>query len=79
MEWAWRLASEPRRMAGRYVQCAALLSGLGVRQALGSMGVNSQQALNALRQIDLIVVPSNAPGPIASGWTAERRLLRKAP
>lgn len=28
MEWAWRLASNPKRLAGRYAQCFALLPGL---------------------------------------------------
>lgn len=79
MEWAWRLASEPRRMAWRYVECAALLSGLGIRRVVGSMGVNRQQALNALREIGLLWFRSNASRTIAAGWPAERRLLRKAP
>ncbi|MCI4677648.1 WecB/TagA/CpsF family glycosyltransferase [Rhodoblastus acidophilus] len=35
MEWAWRLASQPRRLMGRYAQCAALLARLWLDQKLG--------------------------------------------
>ena len=28
MEWAWRMASHPRRLARRYLDCAAILPGL---------------------------------------------------
>lgn len=31
LEWAWRLACEPRRLAGRYVDCALLFASLLVR------------------------------------------------
>ncbi|MGE0856869.1 MAG: WecB/TagA/CpsF family glycosyltransferase [Hyphomicrobiaceae bacterium] len=30
MEWAWRLATNPRRLAGRYAQCALLLARLSL-------------------------------------------------
>ena len=79
MEWAWRLASAPRRMAGRYFQCAALLAGLQLRQALGRFGPNGQQALAALREIARLWFHSNAHRTIAAAWPVERRLLRKAP
>jgi len=32
LEWAWRLACQPRRMAWRYAQCAALLARIWLRQ-----------------------------------------------
>ncbi len=35
MEWAWRLASQPRRLFARYAQCAALLAGLWLRHKFG--------------------------------------------
>lgn len=30
LEWAWRLATNPRRLARRYLECALVLPGLGV-------------------------------------------------
>lgn len=30
MEWAWRMASDPRRLARRYLDCALILPGLGL-------------------------------------------------
>jgi N-acetylglucosaminyldiphosphoundecaprenol N-acetyl-beta-D-mannosaminyltransferase len=30
MEWFWRMATQPRRLFGRYVECAAILPGLGI-------------------------------------------------
>lgn len=30
MEWAWRIASDPRRLARRYLDCALILPGLGL-------------------------------------------------
>ena len=33
LEWAWRLASDPRRLAPRYVACAALFARLYLRYA----------------------------------------------
>ena len=30
-EWLWRLAHEPRRLAGRYAACIAVLPGLTLR------------------------------------------------
>lgn len=37
MEWLWRMASSPRRLFGRYLGCALILPGLGVR-AIRSRG-----------------------------------------
>jgi exopolysaccharide biosynthesis WecB/TagA/CpsF family protein len=34
MEWLWRIASNPRRLAGRYAQCALLLARIVVEQRL---------------------------------------------
>lgn len=34
LEWAWRLASEPRRLAARYARCAALLADLALVEPL---------------------------------------------
>jgi UDP-N-acetyl-D-mannosaminuronic acid transferase (WecB/TagA/CpsF family) len=31
MEWLWRMASDPRRLFGRYLGCAAILPGLAAR------------------------------------------------
>jgi exopolysaccharide biosynthesis WecB/TagA/CpsF family protein len=31
MEWAWRLMSEPRRMAGRYTRCAVVFADVALR------------------------------------------------
>ncbi|MFT6775693.1 MAG: N-acetylglucosaminyldiphosphoundecaprenol N-acetyl-beta-D-mannosaminyltransferase [Paracoccaceae bacterium] len=31
LEWLWRMASDPRRLAGRYLGCAAILPGLAIR------------------------------------------------
>lgn len=30
MEWAWRMATDPRRLARRYLDCAVILPGLGL-------------------------------------------------
>ena len=30
LEWVWRMASDPRRLAGRYLRCAAILPGLAL-------------------------------------------------
>jgi exopolysaccharide biosynthesis WecB/TagA/CpsF family protein len=34
LEWLWRLAGDPRRLAARYARCAALLAELAVMQPL---------------------------------------------
>ncbi|MDO5704823.1 MAG: hypothetical protein Q4G49_07070 [Paracoccus sp. (in: a-proteobacteria)] len=31
MEWAWRMASNPRRLARRYAECFAILPGLAIQ------------------------------------------------
>jgi exopolysaccharide biosynthesis WecB/TagA/CpsF family protein len=36
LEWAWRLATNPRRLAVRYAQCAIILADLAVLQPLRS-------------------------------------------
>lgn len=36
MEWLWRLATNPRRLAGRYASCALLLAELELRSILPS-------------------------------------------
>ena len=33
LEWAWRLMSEPRRMASRYARCAAVFADVTLRGA----------------------------------------------
>ena len=33
LEWAWRLAADPRRLAWRYAQCAILLARLTIEEA----------------------------------------------
>ncbi len=44
LEWAWRLASQPRRLFGRYAQCAALLARLWVREKMDPVRPSSVQA-----------------------------------
>ncbi len=34
LEWLWRLAGDPRRLAGRYARCAALLADLALLEPL---------------------------------------------
>jgi N-acetylglucosaminyldiphosphoundecaprenol N-acetyl-beta-D-mannosaminyltransferase len=74
MEWAWRLATQPRRLAGRYWQCAALLLGLriggGLKPFLASESASPGQ---------WSARPGGMLSPSGAPWMAERRALRKAP
>ena len=79
MEWAWRLASQPRRMASRYFQCAWLLLGLHARrggEALRNSRVFSAEAWSVNR---FLLFQGHAGPTIAAPWPDERRLARKAP
>lgn len=38
LEWLWRMGSEPRRLAGRYLGCAAALPGLALGVLAGRAG-----------------------------------------
>lgn len=38
LEWLWRLATNPRRLATRYAQCAVLYARLAVTQQAGRLG-----------------------------------------
>ncbi len=38
LEWLWRLATNPRRLAARYAQCAVLYARLAVTQQAGRLG-----------------------------------------
>lgn len=38
LEWLWRLGSEPTRLARRYLECARLLTGILVTEALSATG-----------------------------------------
>jgi exopolysaccharide biosynthesis WecB/TagA/CpsF family protein len=49
LEWAWRAASDPRRLAARYAACAALFAKLYARHAIWS----SKTAPNASRDIEI--------------------------
>jgi exopolysaccharide biosynthesis WecB/TagA/CpsF family protein len=51
MEWAWRLAGNPRRLARRYLDCALILPGLGLA------------ALRARRQAPTGLPPEGRSGP----------------
>jgi exopolysaccharide biosynthesis WecB/TagA/CpsF family protein len=79
MEWAWRLATQPRRMAGRYFQCAALLAKLRIEQSLVSVRAKGQRTLEAVRNSGLMLFHGHALGPNGARWPVERRLARKAP
>lgn len=37
MEWSWRMASNPKRLAGRYLLCGLILPGLAVRVLWGRL------------------------------------------
>ena len=44
MEWLWRMASNPRRLAGRYAACALTLPGLVVQSyAAGRYGLAGEE------------------------------------
>lgn len=79
MEWAWRLASQPRRMAWRYLQCAALLAGLRIEQGLKARWAGRLAKLGGWEHTGLLWFRGNARETIAAGWSTERRVLRKAP
>jgi exopolysaccharide biosynthesis WecB/TagA/CpsF family protein len=79
MEWAWRLVTQPRRMAGRYFQCATLLAGLRIEQNLVSLRAKSRRALESVRNGGIMLFHGHALQPNGAGGPVERRLARKAP
>jgi N-acetylglucosaminyldiphosphoundecaprenol N-acetyl-beta-D-mannosaminyltransferase len=79
MEWAWRLATQPRRMAGRYFQCAALLARLRIAQSLVSARAKGQRALEAMGKSGSMLFSGHALGRNEAAWPLERCLVRKTP
>jgi exopolysaccharide biosynthesis WecB/TagA/CpsF family protein len=79
MEWFWRLAMQPRRLAGRYWQCAALLLALRIGSGLRPFLASEGRASWGRGGGGNLLFRGNDRSPIDAPWTAERRLLRKAP
>ena len=46
LEWAWRLASNPRRLGVRYARCAALMAELSLAEGMGLRGLRGGRGRN---------------------------------
>lgn len=54
-EWIWRLAMEPRRMAGRYLIGNALFLAHAVQEAARTRGLDRTASAGAKRALDIVV------------------------